>query len=256
MITLKKPAEAEKMRKAGQIVASVHKAVRDAIKPGIDTLTLDQIAERVIGLASARASFKGYRVPGVRVPFPSSICVSVNDEVVHGIPNRSRFLDEGDIVSIDVGAEIEGYHGDAACTYPVGRISPEREELLYVTRRALDIGIGQVKPGHTIGDIGHAVEQWVLGKGYGLVREYSGHGIGRKMHEPPQVPNYGKPGSGLTIRPGLTFCIEPMVMSGGEPVRNVDGGWTVVTCDGSDAAHFEHSILVTEDGAEILTPWE
>ncbi|MDR1020069.1 MAG: type I methionyl aminopeptidase [Synergistaceae bacterium] len=256
MITLKKPAEAEKMRKAGQVVADIHKAIRDAIKPGVDTMTLDLVAERVLERESARASFKGYRVSGVRVPFPNAICVSVNDEVVHGIPNGSRFLDEGDIVSIDVGAEVEGYHGDAASTYAVGRVSAKREELLYVTRRALYIGIEQVLPGHTIGDIGHAIEQWVLGKGYGLVRDYSGHGIGRKMHEPPQVPNYGKPGSGLTIRPGLTFCIEPMVMNGQEPVRNVDNGWTVVTCDGSDAAHFEHTILVTEEGAEILTPWE
>jgi methionyl aminopeptidase len=256
MITLKKPAEVEKMRKAGQVVADIHKAIRDAIKPGIDTMALDLVAERVLERESAVASFKGYRVSGVRVPFPGSICVSINDEVVHGIPSESRFLCEGDIVSIDVGAQVNGYHGDAASTYSVGRISPKREELLCVTRRALYIGIEQVLPGHTIGDIGHAIEQWVLGKGYGLVRDYSGHGIGRKMHEPPQVPNYGKPGVGLTIRPGLTFCIEPMVMSGQEPVRNVDSGWTVVTCDGSDAAHFEHTILVTEDGAEILTPWE
>ena len=256
MITLKKPAEADKMRKAGQVVADVHKAIRDAIKPGIDTMTLDEVAQGVLGRESAIASFKGYRTAGARMPFPGAICVSINEEVVHGIPDRQRLLEEGDIVSIDVGAQVDGYHGDAACTYAVGSISPEREELLFVTRKALYIGIEQVLPGHTIGDIGFAIEQWVLGKGCGLVRDYAGHGIGRKLHEAPQVPNHGRAGSGLTIKPGLTFCIEPMVMSGLESVKSTENGWTVVTCDGSDAAHFEHTILVTEDGAEILTPWE
>ncbi|MDR0615764.1 MAG: type I methionyl aminopeptidase [Synergistaceae bacterium] len=256
MITLKKPAEADKMRKAGQVVADVHKAIRDAIKPGIDTMTLDEVAQGVLGRESAIASFKGYRTAGTMTPFPGAICVSINEEVVHGIPDRQRLLEEGDIVSIDVGAQVDGYHGDAACTYAVGSISPEREELLFVTRKALYIGIEQVLPGHTIGDIGFAIEQWVLGKGCGLVRDYAGHGIGRKLHEAPQVPNHGRAGSGLTIKPGLTFCIEPMVMSGLESVKSTENGWTVVTCDGSDAAHFEHTILVTEDGAEILTPWE
>ena len=256
MITLKKPAEADKMRKAGQVVADVHKAIRDAIKPGIDTMTLDELAQGVLGRESAIASFKGYRTAGARMPFPGAICVSINEEVVHGIPDRQRLLEEGDIVSIDVGAQVDGYHGDAACTYAVGSISPEREELLFVTRKALYIGIEQVLPGHTIGDIGFAIEQLVLGKGCGLVRDYAGHGIGRKLHEAPQVPNHGRAGSGLTIKPGLTFCIEPMVMSGLESVKSTENGWTVVTCDGSDAAHFEHTILVTDDGAEILTPWE
>jgi methionyl aminopeptidase len=256
MITLKKPAEADKMRKAGQVVADIHKAIRDAIKPGVDTMTLDNVADRVLQKESAIASFKGYRTAGARTPFPGNICVSINEEVVHGIPSSERFLSEGDIVSIDVGAQVGGYHGDAASTYPVGSVSPEREELLFVTRKALYIGIEQVLPGHTIGDVGYAIEQWVLGKGCGLVRDYAGHGIGRKLHEAPQVPNHGRAGSGLTIKPGLTFCIEPMVMSGLEPVESTDNGWTVVTCDRSDAAHFEHTLLVTEDGAEILTPWE
>jgi methionyl aminopeptidase len=256
MITLKKPPEAQKMRKAGQVVADVHKAIRDVIKPGVDTLTLDGVAEGVLARESARASFKGYRTFGVRTPFPGAICVSINEEVVHGIPSGDRFLAEGDIVSVDVGAQVDGYHGDAACTYPVGRISPEREKLLCVTRKALYIGIEQALSGNTIGDIGYAIERWVIGEGCGLVRDYTGHGIGRKLHEPPQVPNHGRQGSGLTIRPGLTFCIEPMVMSGQEAVRSTDNGWTVVTCDGSDAAHFEHAILITEDGPEILTPWE
>jgi methionyl aminopeptidase len=193
---------------------------------------------------------------GVRTPFPNSICVSVNEEVVHGIPSRDRILREGDIVSIDAGAIIDGYNGDAACTYPVGEISPKRAELLRVTLEALHIGIKEAVAGRTIGDIGHAIEAWVLGNGHGLVREYSGHGIGRKMHEAPQVPNYGAPRSGVTIKPGMTFCIEPMVMSGGEKIESAENGWTVVTSDKSDAAHFEHTLLITDAGAEILTPWE
>jgi methionyl aminopeptidase len=256
MITLKKPDEIVKMRKAGQVVADIHKAIREILRPGVDTLTLDLVAERVISRESAKASFKGQRTPGARTPFPSAICVSINEEVVHGIPSKDRLLRDGDIVSVDVGAVVEGYHGDAACTYPVGDITPERADLLAVTRRALYIGIEQALPGNTIGDIGYAIEKWVLGKGCGLVRDYAGHGIGRKLHEAPQVPNHGRPGSGVTIRPGLTFCIEPMVMSGAEAITSTNNGWTVVTCDGSDAAHFEHTLLITESGAEILTPWE
>jgi len=256
MITLKKPAEIEKMRKAGRVVADVHKAIKAVIRPGVDTMVLDEVASRVLDEEFAKASFRGYRVPGITTPFPSSICVSINDEVVHGIPCRSRFLREGDIVSIDVGAIVDGYHGDAACTYAVGEITPAREELLSVTHRALYLGIEQAAVGKTIGDIGHAIERWILAKGYGIVRDYAGHGIGRKMHEAPQVPNHGRPGTGVTLKAGLTFCIEPMVMSGAEPVKSTSNGWTVVTCDGSDSAHFEHTILVTGDGAEILTPWE
>jgi methionyl aminopeptidase len=256
MITFKKPEEIEKMRRAGQVVADVHSALREIIRPGVDTLSLDEEASRVLRRESALASFKGYRVHGIPTPFPAAICASINAEVVHGIPSRDRVLEEGDIISVDVGAFVEGYHGDAACTYAVGEISPERANLLAVTRRALYIGIEQALPGNTIGDIGYAIEKWVLSKGCGLVRDYAGHGIGRKMHEAPQVPNHGKPGSGVTIKPGLTFCIEPMVMSGEEPVMSIGNGWTVVTCDGSDAAHFEHTLLVTDDGAEILTPWE
>jgi methionyl aminopeptidase len=184
------------------------------------------------------------------------VCVSIIEEVVHGIPSRDVILQEGDIVSIDVGAIVEGYHGDAACTYAVGEISSERAELLSVTYKALHIGIKQAVVGTTIGDIGSAIEKWVLGNGCGLVRDYSGHGIGRKLHEAPQVPNYGRPRSGMTLKPGMTFCIEPMVMSGKESVRSTENEWTVVTCDKSDAAHFEHALLVTENGAEILTPWE
>ncbi|GHV30279.1 methionine aminopeptidase [Synergistales bacterium] len=256
MITFKKPNEIDKMRRAGKLVADAHHAMRDVIKPGVDTMTLDQVAERVLFAASAKASFKGYRVKHIPVPFPGTICVSINDEVVHGIPSSERFLEEGDIVSIDIGAYLDGYHGDAACTYAVGSISEKRKELLAVTQESLYMGIKQAVPGHTIGDVGHAVEEYVLSHACGLVRDYAGHGIGRKLHEAPQVPNYGKPGSGVTIKSSMTFCVEPMVMNGAEDVESTSNGWTVVTRDGSDAAHFEHTLLITEDGAEILTPWE
>jgi methionyl aminopeptidase len=256
MITFKKPHEIELMRRAGRVVADVLDAMRGMVRPGVDTMSLDSEAERVMRNESAKASFKGYRVRGISTPFPGAICVSINEEVVHGIPSRERILREGDVVSIDVGAIVGGYHGDAACTYAVGSISPEREKLLSVTRKALHLGIEHARAGETLGDIGHAIEKWVLENGCGIVREYSGHGIGKKLHEAPQVPNYGKPKSGMTLKQGMTFCIEPMVMSGREPVKSLANGWTVVTCDNSDAAHFEHSLLVTEDGAEILTPWE
>ena len=256
MITLKKPAEIDRMKRAGLVVADILKKMREMIVPGVDTLSLDRAAEELIVKANATASFKGYRVPGIPVPFPGTICVSINDEVVHGIPSGERRLVEGDIVSIDVGACIEGYHGDAACTYPVGAISQSRQDLLDTTYRALHIGIEQVRPGRTIGDIGHAIEEWVLSRGCGLVRDYAGHGIGRKMHEAPQVPNHGRAGTGMTMKSGMTFCVEPMVMNGGERVKSLKDGWTVVTADGSDAAHFEHALHVTEAGVEILTPWE
>jgi len=256
MVTLKKSDEIKKMRRAGRVVADVHGAMREKVRPGVDTMALSEEADRVMEMSSATASFKGYRVRSVEEPFPSSICVSINEEVVHGIPSRERILEEGDIVSIDVGAIVDGYHGDAACTYAVGEISAERSELLAVTHKALHIGLEHAIIGNTVGDIGHAIEKWVLANGCGLVRDYSGHGIGRKLHEAPQVPNFGRARSGMTLKPGMTFCIEPMVMSGKEPVESTENGWTVVTCDKSDAAHFEHTLLITENGAEILTPWE
>jgi methionyl aminopeptidase len=256
MITIKKPEEIEKMRRAGRVVADILRAMRDAVRPGASTLELADEADRVIERAGAKASFKGYKVSGIRSPFPSSICVSVNEEVVHGIPSAGRILAEGDIVSVDVGAIVDGYHGDAACTYPVGAISPERAKLLDVTLRALHMGMEQAKAGATLGDVGHAIEEWVLSNGCGLVRDYAGHGIGRRLHEAPQVPNYGKAHDGVTLKAGMTICIEPMVMSGGEKVRSTENGWTVVTCDGSDAAHFENAMLITSDGVEVLTPWE
>lgn len=256
MITFKSDRDIAKMRRAGQIVADILKLMRDMVKPGIDTLTLDEAAENLVKKAGAKPAFKGYKVPWVAVPFPGTICASVNNEVVHGIPSRERILEEGDIISIDTGASIEGFFGDAACTYAVGNISEERQRLLDLTFESLRKGVAAVKPGATLGDIGFAVENVVIPAGCGLVRDYAGHGIGHRLHEAPQVPNFGQPGSGITVKPRMTFCVEPMVMTGAEEVKTLSDGWTVVTKDGSDAAHFEYSLLVTDDGVEILTPWE
>lgn len=256
MITFKSDRDLAKMRRAGLIVADILKLMRDMVKPGMDTLTLDEAAENLVIKSGAKPAFKGYKVPWISVPFPGTICASVNEEVVHGIPSRDRILQEGDIISIDTGASLDGYFGDAACTFAVGAISENRQRLLDITLASLHSGMEAVKPGATIGDVGFAVERVVTPAGFGLVRDYAGHGIGRKLHEAPQVPNFGKPGSGVTLKSRMTFCVEPMVMSGAEDVKSLSDGWTVVTADGSDAAHFENSLLVTENGVEILTPWE
>lgn len=256
MITFKSDRDLQKMRKAGQVVADILKLMRDMIKPGVDTLTLDLAAQELVEKAGAKPAFKGYVVPWAPVPFPGTICASVNNEIVHGIPSKERVLEEGDIISIDTGACLNGFFGDACCTYAVGKISESRQRLLDKTLEALHSGMDAVKPGATLGDIGFAVESTVTPFGYGLVRDYSGHGIGRKMHEAPQVPNFGEPGTGITLKKAMTICIEPMVMTGGEEVEVLSDGWTVVTKDGSDAAHFENSLAVTENGVEVLTPWE
>ena len=256
MITFKSDRDLVKMRHAGQIVADILKLMRDMVKPGVDTLTLDEAAEALVLKEGARPAFKDYKVPWSPVPFPGTLCVSINSEVVHGIPSRTRVLEEGDIISVDTGASIDGFFGDAACTYAVGKISEARQRLLDVTLASLHKGMDAIKPGATIGDVGHAVESYVLPFGYGLVRDYAGHGIGRRPHEAPQVPNFGEPGSGIMLKPRMTFCVEPMVMTGGETVKTLSDDWTVVTADGSDAAHFENSLLVTDNGVEVLTPWE
>ena len=256
MITFKNDPDLVAMRKAGKVVADVLRHLRDLVRPGVDTWTLDQAAEELLSKENAKPAFKGYRVPGIPKPFPGTICASINQEVVHGIPSKDRVLVEGDILSVDMGALVGGFYGDAACTYPVGAISEAREKLLAVTLNGLHEGIACVRDGATVGDVGHAVERTVLAEGCGLVREYAGHGIGRHLHESPQVPNYGKPGTGITLKSRMTICIEPMVMSGKEAVKSLSDGWTVVTVDGSDAAHFEHTVLVTAEGHEILTPWE
>ncbi|GAB1399746.1 type I methionyl aminopeptidase [Aminivibrio sp.] len=255
MITLKKEADLLYMRIAGKIVADVLDMIAAMVRPGISTGHIDEAAEELIRAAGATPAFKGYTVPGISSPFPAAVCASVNEEIVHGIPSRKRILLEGDILSIDVGACYSGYYGDAAFTYPVGAVSPERKELLAVTRRSLEKAIECARAGNTLGDIGHAVESWVTPRGYGLVRDYSGHGIGKHLHEPPQVPNYGRPGRGITLKPGMTIAIEPMVMAGKEDVVVGDNQWIVITADRSDAAHFERTVLIRDGEPEILTPW-
>jgi methionyl aminopeptidase len=256
MITLKKDHELVNMRKAGSIVAEVLMGLKDLVKPGVSTGELDEWVEKYIRDQGAIPSEKGYKVPGIATPYPSSICASINNEVVHGIPSDQRILKDGDIISIDVMACYNGYHGDAAFTYPVGEISEDRNRLLSVTKKSLEIGISQATSGNTVGDIGYAVETYVTGYGFGIVRDYTGHGLGKHPHEPPQVPNFGKPGRGVTLKAGMTIAIEPMVMTGREEVISGPDGWVVLTADGSDAAHFEKTVLITENGAEILTPWE
>lgn len=248
MIELKSPREIAYMRRAGQIVAQVLRQLAQALRPGVTTAELDQLAERLIREAGAEPSFKGYQ------GFPASLCTSINDEVVHGIPSPHRVLREGDLVSLDVGACYNGYHGDSAVTLAVGAVSPEARRLLEVTREALYAGIAAARPGRRLGDIGHAVQQRVEAAGFSVVLDYAGHGIGRAMHEDPQVPNYGRPGTGLRLQPGMVLAIEPMVNAGGHAVQTDPDGWTVRTVDGSLSAHFEHTVLITADGEpEILT---
>jgi methionyl aminopeptidase len=250
MIIRKSPEELAKMRRAGRIVAGTIEAVVAAVQPGRSTLDLDRVAERYIRDQGAIPSFKGYRGT-----YPASICASIDDEIVHGIPSGTRKLTEGMVLSLDFGAIWEGFHGDAAVTVFVGGQAPSEEAAALVkeTQHALDVAIEAVHPGGRLSDIGHVIESVADAAGLGVVREYGGHGIGRAMHEEPWVQNWGKPGRGPELRPGLTLALEPMFTLGGEENRTLADGWTVVTTDGSLAAHFEHTIAVTEDGAEVLT---
>ncbi|WP_334143309.1 type I methionyl aminopeptidase [Rhabdothermincola sp.] len=236
------------MRKAGRVVAEMHACIREAIKPGVTTRRLDEIAREVIERRGARSNFLGYGYP----PFPGVICASVNDTVVHGIPGDQR-LREGDIVSIDCGAIVQGWHGDAAFTTGVGAISEEAQRLIDVTEESLRAGIEQMIDGNRIGDIGHAVQTVVERAGFSVVRDYVGHAIGTAMHEKPEVPNYGRRGSGPKLRVGNVFAVEPMVTAGRPETKLAEDGWTVTTADGSLAAHAEHTIAITDHGPEILT---
>jgi methionyl aminopeptidase len=236
-----------KMRLAGRVVAEMHARIRDAVRPGVTTAALDQVGRSVIEAAGARSNFLGYH------GFPAVICTSPNDVIVHGIPSTSVVLDEGDIVSIDCGAIVQGWHGDAAFTMGVGTITPEAEKLLRVAEESLWAGIRAMVDGGRLSDIGHAVQTVAEGAGFSVVREYVGHGIGTAMHERPDVPNHGDPGRGPKLRPGVTLAVEPMVNVGGPGTVLLDDGWTVVTADGSLSAHFEHTICVTEDGPEVFT---
>lgn len=246
MIFLKSDAELEIMDRANRVVLRVLGAVRDAASDGVTTATLDDLAEEMIRDAGAMPAFKGYR------GFPASLCISINDVIVHGIPSPHQRLREGDIVSVDCGTVLDGYVGDAAMTFPVGRVSPEAQKLIDTTRDCLRDAIEQVKPGNRLGDVGSAVQQRAEAAGYGVVRDFVGHGIGRAMHEDPQVPNYGRPGVGRLLKKGLVIAIEPMVTSGSYRVRLDDDGWTARTEDGRLAAHFEYSVAVTSDGHRVL----
>ncbi|MCG0277398.1 MAG: type I methionyl aminopeptidase [Thermanaeromonas sp.] len=246
MIILKGRREIELMRRAGRVVAEVLAILEEHIAPGVTTLELDRIAEEALIRRGAIPAFKGYR------GFPASICVAVNQEVVHGIPGLKRLV-EGDIISIDIGAVIEGYYGDAAATFPVGSVDEEKERLLKVTQEALWQGIKQAVVGNRLSDISHAIQTHVESNGFSVVRDYVGHGIGQNMHEDPQVPNFGPPGRGPRLRPGMTLAIEPMVNAGTHEVITLPDGWTVVTADGKPSAHFEHTVAITEEGPYVLT---
>lgn len=246
MIVLKSPAELAVMRRACQVAAQALQAVVEAIRPGIATLELDRIAEDRIRTRGAVPSFLGYR------GYPASLCVSVNDEVVHGIPGPRR-LQEGEIVSLDLGALVEGFHGDLAVTVPVGRVSDPLAHLLQVTAAALEEGIRAVSPGGRLGDVSAAIQRHAERHGFSVVRDFAGHGVGRRLHEEPQIPNFGRPGDGVILQPGMTLAIEPMVNMGTSEVTMDPDGWTVRTRDHKPSAHFEHTVAVTERGVEVLT---
>ena len=250
-ITIKSPKELELMRQAGRVVAQTKLRLMEAIAPGVSTLDLDSIAEQEITRSGATLSFKGYTGVG-STPFPACICVSVNEEIVHGIPGPRKLL-EGDIVSVDVGAVVGGFHGDSAFTVGVRDISPEARRIIDSTREALLRGIAEAHDGARVGDISAAVQTYAEENGYSVVRQYVGHGIGRALHEEPQVPNFGTSGHGPLLRRGMTIAIEPMLNAGAWQTAQLDDGWTVVTADGSLSAHFEETIAITENGVEILT---
>jgi methionyl aminopeptidase len=246
-VVLKSSKEIEKMRRAGQVVREVLELVRAEVKPGATTLDLERAAESRLKELGVKAAFKGYH------GFPCVLCTSVNSEVVHGIPSANRVLKEGDIVSVDFGAVVDGYFGDAAITVPVGNINPDAARLLAVTEQSLHAGIAAVKPGATLGDVGAAVQGVVEAEGFSVVRDFVGHGIGVHMHEDPQVPNFGERGRGMKLKAGMVIAIEPMVNAGKPDVQVLGDGWTAVAADGSMSAHFEHTVAVTATGARVLT---
>lgn len=253
MVTIKRPEEIARMRHAGTILAEVLRELEAALQPGITTMELDAIAGRVIRGAGAAPSFLGYGGARGQIPFPGSICASINDEVVHGIPSPRRRIVPGDVVGLDVGCIWQGWHADTARTYAVGPVPSAVGTLIDATRRAMEAGIAAARPGNRLGDVGAAIEAVAHEHGYGIVRPFVGHGIGTAMHEDPQVPNYGRPGTGMRIEPGMCFAIEPMFNLGGDDVGVLDDGWTVVTADGSLSAHFEDTIAITPSGPEVLT---
>ena len=249
MISLKSQREIEAMRRAGRLTAQARALAGSLVRPGVTTYEIDRAVRRFIESHGAKPSFLGYG------GFPGSACISVNEVVIHGIPGP-RKLKEGDIVSIDVGALIGGFHGDCAATYPCGQVSDEARRLIEVTQQSFWEGIRYARQGCRVSDIGHAVQTYVESYGYSVVRDFVGHGVGAKLHEPPEVRNYGAAGHGPRLQPGMTIAVEPMVCAGDYQVKNLEGNWTTVTKDGSLAAHYENTILITEDGPEILTVTE
>ncbi|MDL1955976.1 MAG: type I methionyl aminopeptidase [Candidatus Desulfofervidus auxilii] len=247
MIILKAPWEIEKMRRSNAIVAEILAILKEAVKPGITTMELNELAEELCIKKGARPAFKGYR------NYPYSLCVSINEEVVHGLPSKKRYLQEGDIVSLDFGVFYDGYYGDAAITVPVGKISANAKRLLEVTENALYKGIEQAREGRRVLDISAAIQTYVESHGYSVVRQFVGHGIGRSLHEDPQVPNFGKPGKGAKLKVGMVLAIEPMVNEGTYEVEILPDGWTAVTKDRKLSAHFEHTVAITKNGPEILS---
>lgn len=246
MIILKSPNEIEIMKKAGRLVAEVHEKLKQAVQPGITTGELDRIAEEYILASGALPAFKGYN------DFPASICTSINEEVVHGIPG-SRVLLEGDIISMDIGAIVDGYYGDAAQTHPVGKITQEKEKLIQVTQQSFFEGIKFAKEGYRLSDISNAIQKYVESNGLSIVRDYVGHGIGQNLHEDPSIPNYGRPGKGPRLKAGMVLAIEPMVNIGTYHVQTLENNWTVVTLDGKPSSHYENTIVITQEEPEILT---
>jgi methionyl aminopeptidase len=246
-VELKSREEIAVMRDAGRIVAEILDALEKAVAAGVTTWDLDQLSEKLIYEKGARPAFKGYR------GFPSCLCTSINQEVVHGIPSRKRRLESGDLVKLDFGVVYHGFFGDAARTIPVGEVTAEAQALLAATRESLEAGIQAAVAGNRIGDIGHAVQAHVEARGYSVVRDFVGHGIGRRLHEEPQIPNFGTAGTGMKLRPGMVLAIEPMVNAGTWEVETLDDDWTAVTLDGKLSSHWEHTVLVTDQGPEVLT---
>ena len=250
MIIVKSPREIALMKTASRIVAEIHARLKEKVAPGVTTLELDRYAEEWTKELGSVPAFKGYR------GYQHTLCISVNEVVVHGIPSEKKILKEGDIVGLDMGVIYKGWYGDAARTWPVGKVSDEAKKLMDTTEKSLMAGIAQIKPGNTIGDIGAAVQEVAESAGYSIVRDFVGHGIGRKLHEDPQVPNYGRAGKGERLRPGMVLAVEPMVNAGKADVYIASDGWTALTVDGSLSAHFEHTVAVTADGFEVLSTLE
>ncbi|MDX9703350.1 MAG: type I methionyl aminopeptidase [Candidatus Auribacterota bacterium] len=246
MIVIKSPQEIEKMRRSCQMTSEVLNEVLKLVEPGVKTEDIDRFAEDLLRRKGGTPAFKGYH------GYPKSVCISINEEVVHGIPGNRKLCD-GDIVSLDFGVLLDGFYGDMAVTVPVGNVSESKKKLMEATQKALDVGIAQAVAGNRLGDISHAVEQYVLQEGFSVVRDYVGHGIGRQMHEDPQIPNFGIPNSGPLLKSGMVFAIEPMVNMGSYQVKTLSDGWTVVTKDGKPSAHFEHTIVITKDEPEVIT---